>query len=99
MQDDSTCLQPNRALARRQMVQCASLIAPYGGTPNLEVLRQILRPLCADAVVKRLARTGDDREGLFAPERNARVDDHARIAPVGLGVVAHRVERRAPSAV
>src|SRR5262249_62400904 len=31
-----------------------------------EALRQILRPLCSDAVVERLARTGDDREGLFA---------------------------------
>src|SRR5262245_66330560 len=65
----------------------------------LEALRQILRPLCADALVERLARTGDDRKGLLAPERDAGVDDHARIAPVGLGVVAHRVERRAPPAV
>src|SRR6516162_10409191 len=32
----------------------------------LEPLRQILRPLCSDAVVERLARTRDDRKGLFA---------------------------------
>src|SRR5262249_2085705 len=57
-------------------------------------LRQILRPLCSDAVVERLARTGDDRKALLAPERDAGVGDHARIAPVGLGVVAHRVERQ-----
>src|SRR5262245_997135 len=66
---------------------------------NLKPLRQILRPLCADSVVERLARTGDGREGFFAPPWDAGVDDHPRIAPVGLGVVAHRVERRAPSAV
>src|SRR6266404_1719835 len=48
-----------------------------------EPLRQILRPLFSYAVVERLARTGDDREGLFAPERDAGVDNHPRIAPVG----------------
>src|SRR5438874_11241597 len=70
-----------------------------GAIPESEPLRQILRPLFSYAVVERLARTGDDREGLLAPERDAGVDNHPRIAPVGLGVVAHRVERRAPPAV
>src|SRR5262249_31164322 len=72
------------------------IVAPSSA---LEALLQIRRPRCPDALGERLDRTGDDREGLLAPERDAGVDDHARIAPVGLGVVAHRVERRAPSAV
>src|SRR5262249_48794025 len=51
----------------------------------LKILRQVLRPLGAQAVVERLARAGDDRKSLLAPERDAGVDDHPRIAPVGLG--------------
>src|SRR2546430_1514350 len=84
------------AIARVGQPRAADEFSRWGQS---EPLRQILRPFCSDAVVERLARTGDDRKGLLAPERNAGVDDHARIAPVGLGVVAHRVERRAPSAV
>src|SRR6516162_8644736 len=45
----------------------------------LEPLRQILRPLCSDAVVERLAQTRDDRKGLLAPERDAGVSLSAAI--------------------
>src|SRR6516162_193441 len=50
----------------------------------LEPLRQILRPLCSDAVVERLARTGDDRKGLFARALDSavrRVGKIARVTP------------------
>src|SRR5262245_28865858 len=60
---------------------------------------QVCRPFRLDAVVERLARAGDDREGLLAAERDAGVDHDPRIATVGVAVVAHRVERRAPAAV
>src|SRR5262249_6950004 len=38
-------------------------------------------------------------EGLLSPERDAGINDDTRIAPVGLGIVAHWIERRAPAAV
>src|SRR5262249_61011884 len=61
--------------------------------------RQLLPPFRLDAIVERLARARHDRERLLPPEWDAGVDDHARVATVGVAVVAHRVERRAPAAV
>jgi Bcr/CflA subfamily drug resistance transporter len=79
----------------------AGRVLRAAGAPRrrrLESLGQILRPLRADALVQRLAGARDGRERLLAPERNAGVDDDARIAPVVGGVVAHRIERRRPAA-
>src|SRR5262245_54045593 len=64
-----------------------------------EILWQFLRPLRPDAVVERPAGAGDVRKRLPAPERNAGVDHHARVASIDVAVIAHRIERRAPATV
>src|SRR6516225_4583168 len=70
--------RPDRCSERAHRGRCA--VVDTHCETALKPLRQILRPLCSDAVVERLARTGDDREALLAPERDAGVDDPARIA-------------------
>src|SRR6266576_1779392 len=55
--------------------------------PRLKILRQILAPFRAHALVERLARARDDRERVAPVERLAGVDDHARVAAVGIAVV------------
>src|SRR3954453_18769891 len=59
-----------------------------------KTLRQILSPFRPHAVAERFAGARHLRERLLAAERDAGVDDHAPIAPVVGGIVAHRVERR-----
>src|SRR5262245_44950076 len=63
----------------------------------LESFWQIFSPFCAQAIVKRLACTGDLWKRLLSPEWDASIDHDAGIAAVVLSVVAHRVERRTPA--
>src|SRR5437870_5651798 len=65
-------------------------ISPLSQGTNSKSVRQVLRPFRPHAIVERLARAGDDREGLLAAERDAGIDHDARIAAIGFGVVAHR---------
>src|SRR4029079_2946530 len=71
----------------------------HDGALASKPLGQVLAPLRPHPVVERLAGARDLRERLLTPERHAGVDHDARIAPVFLGVVAHRVERRAPASM
>src|SRR5262249_27071336 len=68
-------------------------------TANFRTFWQIFRPFCAQAIVKRLACTGDLWKRLLSPEWDAGIDHYAGIAAIVLSVVAHRVERRAPPPV
>src|SRR5207248_207766 len=90
----------NRARPRPDRTDPAGDFAhPTEGTHSRsKILRQILSPFRAHALVERLARARHDGERIAPVERLAGVDDHARVAAVGVAVVAHRVERRAPAA-
>src|SRR5215471_12248001 len=57
------------------------------------IFRQILRPFGTNAGIKLAARARNDWERVAPSERLARVDHDARIASVGVAVIAHGVER------
>src|SRR4051812_43910641 len=76
---------------------CGSLKRESRSALILESFWQIFSPFCAQAIVKRLACTGDLWKRLLSAEWDASIDHDAGIAAVVLGVVAHRVERGTPA--